>query len=531
MPIFFLLLLLLLLIASPLVAQTAPQTYHVNPLPTCADVPGAGTTESPYCTLRYVSTIAKPGDTFLIQPGRYGQGPTTFTRSGTVDHPITYKAIGDVVIGSFIDITDEDFQAGQLPGVSLSFVYTIRLQAAVKPSRVYQTFFPDILVDSTSNQSIFTMRDADGPLALTQVTDSATLGARDGTWLYDAGMLHVHAFGHRVPSLTATDFVISTGPALGVTGSYNVFDGFRVPYAAGAGTSTSGSFNRFLNMTFQGNGWAMRGKDNLADGLTITHVIARGPTWFWTMLATGTAMSVYGTGQVVKNADIFHNWNSSISADGSTGMVIDGLRMHGGTNHCGAYGKNSTIRNAVFYNCQDYFYLNEAGHHTIDHTVNPLGVAFQGLTAATGTATVTNSILNGSFGATFLTPLALCTWERGTTLERNIISTTATIRRCADRKEYPILDYMAKCASGVFGGCMTFKDNVFVAHDWKTVIVDGRWTGVLGDAWDVTLVPGSPAIGAAMDGLDIGPLQRPSLNPVVPGTGAVVAPHGVRILH
>src|SRR5688572_10921010 len=67
----------------------------------CSDAAGSGTSARPYCTLRYVATIAKPGDTFLFRNGRYGQGGT-FTRSGTATAPITYRAIGDQVsIGSF----------------------------------------------------------------------------------------------------------------------------------------------------------------------------------------------------------------------------------------------------------------------------------------------------------------------------------------------------------------------------------------------------------------------------------------------
>lgn len=493
-------------------AAGAQQTYTVDKAhPACADVQGAGTVERPYCTFRYVTTIAKPGDTFEIQAGRYGEGPVEFRRTGTAAAPITYRGVGDVVIGLFTDLVDEDFQASQFPVASYPFIYSIRLTPPVKPSRVYQTFFPDILVDDPDNQSTFVMRDADGPLGLTQVADYVTLSAREGTWIYDAGRLHIHALGHRVPSRTATDFVIATSPSLTVHGSvsYNVFEGLRIPYAAAVGTTTFGTFNRFVNLTVQATGWAMRGRDNVVDGLSISHVTAAGPSGLWHGPGvSGSAMAVYGTGQRISDAHIFHNWNSSISGEQSSGLVIDGLRMHGAPNHCGAYGKDSTIRNAVFYNCQDYFYLNEGGRTVIDHVVTPQGVSFQGLTAPTGSAVVTNSILSGSFGATSLTPAALCTWEPGTHLERNIISTTALIRRCADRKEYPIRDYMAKCAAGTFTGCMTFADNVLVSDDWATVLADGRWRGTLGDRWDVTLVPGSPAIGAATDGLDIGPVAR-----------------------
>ena len=76
-----------------------------------------------------------------------------------------------------------------------------------------------------------------------------------------------------------------------------------------------------------------------------------------------------------------------------------------------------------------------------------------------------------------------------------MISANATIERCADQVAYPILTYMAKCASGEFTDCMTIRNNRMVS-DWKTVIKDGMWNGTLGDSWDVSLVPNSPAIDA-----------------------------------
>ena len=66
--------------------------------------PGFGSESRPFCTLRYVSTIAVPGNTFLIKTGRYNDGPLKFLRSGTATAPITYRALGDVVIGSYEDV-------------------------------------------------------------------------------------------------------------------------------------------------------------------------------------------------------------------------------------------------------------------------------------------------------------------------------------------------------------------------------------------------------------------------------------------
>ena len=81
--------------------------------------------------------------------------------------------------------------------------------------------------------------------------------------------------------------------------------------------------------------------------------------------------------------------------------MIDGLRAHGAPNHCGSVAApNTTVRNAVLYNCQDYFYLYQTDNVLIEHTVNPSGIALQGISGPVGKVTVRNSILSGSFGYT-----------------------------------------------------------------------------------------------------------------------------------
>ena len=228
--------------------------------PGCSNAPGFGSESKPYCTLRYVSTIAAPGDTFLVKSGRYGDGPETFRRSGTATAPITYRAVGDVVIGLFDDVRDELFQP-----TSTAHVYTLPWTNPVTPRRMHQTYFDPIVVDDPANPTIFTMKQEDGPLALSAVTDDTTLAAQEGTWRYDAttARLYVHPYGHRRPSTAGTDIVVGlSGGALEVDGGtqYNTFDGFRVPYA---GVETTlivfGRNNRFLNLTIQGTPWSTAG--------------------------------------------------------------------------------------------------------------------------------------------------------------------------------------------------------------------------------------------------------------------------------
>ena len=484
------------IVIETLIGQSA--VYHVDVKnPGCSDAPGFGSESKPYCTLRYVSTVAVPGDTFLINSGRYGDGPAMFRRSGTATAPITYRAIGDVVIGSFDDVRDEDFRPTQYPNV-----YALAWTNPLKPWRAHQTYFDPIVVDDPNNASIFTMRQVDGPMALNVVTDFTVLAARDGTWLHDVttGRLYVHPYGDRVPSTAQTDFVVGLG---GVTlrvdtpAQYNIFDGFRITYAGPPDTFLiQGTNNRFLNITVQGTTWQLFGSDNYAENITVTHVIERGPTWDWHSRSRGSAIGVRGAGHIFKNVHLYHNWNSSISSERSLGMVVDSVRVHGAPNHCGVVGgKNGIVRNAVMYNCQDYFYLHQTDNVLLEHVVTPPGIALQGITGPVGRVTVRNSILSGSFGFTSASKAEHCAWESGSLLENSVISTAARIERCADGKAYPILEYMAKCDSGAFTDCMTIRNNKLVS-DFKTVIRDGMWNAALGDEWDVRLVTNSPAIDA-----------------------------------
>ncbi len=62
---------------------------------------------------------------------------------------------------------------------------------------------------------------------------------------------------------------------------------------------------------------------------------------------------------------------------------------------------------------------------------------------------------------------------------------------------------MAKCASGEFTDCIDDPEQPTGGPiGWKTVIKDGMWNATLGDSWDVSLVPDSPAI-------DVGVYQAP----------------------
>ena len=101
--------------------------------PGCSDASGFGSEARPYCTLRYVSTIANPGDTFLIHSGLYSQGPTNFTKSGTATAPITYRAVGYVTLAT--QLVDENLQPTTVPNVySMPYDVTGRFRANTVPA-------------------------------------------------------------------------------------------------------------------------------------------------------------------------------------------------------------------------------------------------------------------------------------------------------------------------------------------------------------------------------------------------------------
>jgi hypothetical protein len=493
-------LILAALIAGPLCASSVSAlTFYVDKNNAqCADTPGAGTSTRPYCTLRYVTTIANPGDVFLIRRGKYGEGGE-FTRSGTASAPIVYRAAdANVTIGSFNDVRDEDFVTTPYANV-YSIPWT---QTCCTNYKISQTYFPPILVDDP-NSSRFTMRQEDGVLSLQPVFDFATLSAREGTWFHSGGRIYVHTYGNRRPSTTTTDLVIGhrlNGLFRVATNvSYNVFDGFTLSYGAQDSFLVFGSVNQFLNLRFQGLGFFLSGTRNYVENVSVSHVINRGETWEWHYSAQGTSMGIKGTNHILKNIHLFHSWNAQIDPETSTGVLIDGLRAHGSPNHCGLMGKTSniTFRNLTMYNCQDYLWLAESDNFVIEHATIPGGIYVMAEQASMGGVIIRNSIFGGSW--TFdpvRSERITCEWEEKSIMENNVISANATIKHCSDNRVYPIQEYMARCQSGQLSPCMRIRNNVMVT-DFRTVIQDGLWRAALEDTWNTRLVANSPAINAA----------------------------------
>ncbi|MEV4491732.1 hypothetical protein AB0K04_16630 [Micromonospora coxensis] len=102
-------------VAPAAVAAPAPVTEAVADELYVSDqgcAPGGnGSMTAPFCTIGAAAAVAQPGQTVLVQPGYY-QEAVTFTRSGTADAPITFRAVngpeggvhvGDVETGEIDD--------------------------------------------------------------------------------------------------------------------------------------------------------------------------------------------------------------------------------------------------------------------------------------------------------------------------------------------------------------------------------------------------------------------------------------------
>jgi hypothetical protein len=500
----------------PQLPEPAPlRTLYVNNEHASAidNSTGGLTPELPIRTFRYAASVARPGDLILVgnpgstEPYRDGSGPESFTRSGTATAPITYRAVGDVTLGQFNDVRDEDFAATDVPNV-----YSLTTSAGIP----WQTFWPDIPVRDSNGVS-YDMKATDGPLALSQAPDDASLARVEGTYRNVGGVLRVHPFGNRVPSSTETDFVVGVGRSMNTTTSTNflVFDGFRVTYTGSAYSWQFFGYGHSLkNMTWVGVVLNLRGSRSTVENYNVTHVHQRDPQggFAWDFRGIGTAAALYGSAHRLTNGHLWHNWNSSITNESATGIVVDGVRAHGSPNHCGvASTGNSIVRNVKMWNCQDVQWSYDVSNMLLEHFTMPGGLPLEAKDRPLGPITVRNSIFSGNI--TWVRGLPeRCTWEAGSLFENNVMHANATIERCADlAHQIPLQTYIERCASGVYTGCATFRNNRFVTN-WSEVLVGGWFiTDGRGDVWNTALAPGSPAIdiGASTTPTDIIGAPRP----------------------
>lgn len=74
---------------------TESKTRYVSPT---GDDANPGTETSPWKTLQHAATSAQPGFTILVAPGTYE--PFHTVQGGTADQPITFRAEGEVIVGT-----------------------------------------------------------------------------------------------------------------------------------------------------------------------------------------------------------------------------------------------------------------------------------------------------------------------------------------------------------------------------------------------------------------------------------------------
>jgi hypothetical protein len=474
----------------------------------CSNSGSGGSQSVPYCTVAYAAGIANAGDVFNVLGAnsnlKHAGGPVTFTRPGTSTNPITWQAVGEVTLFGGVDVVDSTFTpAAGLPGV-------YQVPWTLTGARCWQRYFDDIIVDDP-NQSMFTLKDSDGALQMTTVTSEADLVAHDGTCLRDTVNLRllVHPYSDRVPSNSQTDISVGNGNSitLDVKANWQIFRGFTISSTGGSSGLILSSNNKFYDMHYVGNPLNVFGDNNYFENITINHGIWRqGPAWDWDLEGEGATggFSSGSTGNTMVNLHVFNSWNSTFNSEGANGNILDGGRFHGAPNHCTGTGNgNNTVRNAVWWNCQDYQWLFDPTGITMEHVVIPGGLAISAVEGFVGPITIRNSIFTGvvhfvrGTGPAGSLPLEGCAWETGSLMEYNVIGPNATIERCDTQIAWPIDTYVAKCASGEFTNCMTIRNNI-VTQDFLAVIGEGIWNSTKGEDYDYTLVTGSPALNAGM---------------------------------
>ena len=67
----------------------------VNKASVCSDT-GPGSESEPFCTIVEAASVVQPGQTVVVEPGNYSG--TTISVSGTAQAPITFDAIGTVIV-------------------------------------------------------------------------------------------------------------------------------------------------------------------------------------------------------------------------------------------------------------------------------------------------------------------------------------------------------------------------------------------------------------------------------------------------
>lgn len=510
--------LLLLFVSCTRPEPRAAGTFHVDRNNSaCKDDSTGGSEAIPYCTVKYAATTTRTaGDTIIVHEGKYGEGIFDFKKDGTEAAPITWRAQGKVILGHFHDIDDLACKPSELPKV---YQCPLTLPSDKEIIGFFQNYFNPIIVDDDNNPSLFTMIDADGPLKLNDWLDRSItndeLTQHEGTARRESNRILIHPYGDRVPSPTTTDFVQGYKKSLMVEADWNIFEGFTIRYTHPDNSlQATGKNNTYRRMTFEAVPMIMSGGSNKAEDIIVRHSIQQGENFNFFHSGQGSSLIFRGSSNRLTRARIYHNWNATVSLEKASWSTIDGVIMHGSPNHCGvgtvtSIGVENTFRNFTAYNCQDYTYWGVNDEHQsskmkIDHATLPSEIGLQTTdnVPITGPITITNSLIKEGIDYWVWnegTDPAYCKYEANTTIENSIMSASATIHDCESEKDYNVQDYIKQCQAGTLTNCVKFNNVTFVT-DWKTVLKDGMWGPSLGDHWDFSLIPGSPALDIALAG-------------------------------
>lgn len=458
----------------------------------------------PFCTLAHAIRVAAPGDTFLVQDGRYGE-EKNFTASGRKDQPVVYRALGKrAVVGVFDDVRDEDFESAGPENVwSIPWK-----RACCEGYTLYQTHYDPILVDDP-NPSRFVLDPRDGPVRLSWAADRDTLAEEPGTWHYDERKLYVHPYDSRRPSTEGTDIVVGYkewGLHVGKSVEHMVLDGFRVEYGGAYHLVVEGSHITLRNLWVT-SGLSLRGHHNTMENITATHKISRKPPrYLWHESGRGTGLGFGGEHNSLKNAHIFHNWNN-FNMRGRSNRAMN-LHIHGAPNHCWqtGYMKDSLVQNAVVYNCQDGVGYVAGGLESsvFEGVVTQGSLLLQEHNEKNRDIVFRNSIFAGcklTFGGG---GVQSCEFQGTITVENTILfckkGKRPTVSHCSgpDRKKtvYDMDAYREACVNGELSDCMTLREIKVVDRDYDSVLAGGVWKADT-DEWDVRVISReSPAYDA-----------------------------------
>ena len=227
----------------------------------------------PYCTMRYVSTIARAGDTFLFASARDGQWARRIQsqRHRQCAHHLPVRASQ----GHDLRVVCRCQGRGLHSRPAWRTCSALAARPAAPSGRRSIRRSSSTTRTPRSTRWSIPMGPCNSPPRLMMRRSPH----RKGRSAMSAACCRCIPYGNRVPSTEATDFVVGTGRALNFTKTiaYNVFDGFNHSYSGSSyAFMVNGSGHVFKNMRYQGVPMTWNGSGHKGENLfTLTHVHQR----------------------------------------------------------------------------------------------------------------------------------------------------------------------------------------------------------------------------------------------------------------